>query len=355
MSRKKHVNGLESIAANAPVRCGVLASSARMHVLRERLGDGLAGWIWLQHLTDESSAPDVLLVDARSAPSPDTLLDDVRRWTGVRGLTVVVWTETAAATEAMSYARAGAVDVLMEGEPSHILAARLREAAGQHGTVEQRLRRERSLRDDLLAQLGMLCGDLSGVYRDLSGSMQHLALSSEISALIRQELDLESLLRTVLEYMLKRTGPTNAAIFLPSTTGDFTLGGYANYDCPKDSAEMMFDDLAAVVGPKAERESQPLLLTDQDEIHRWLGSSAHWVEGSSVLVTPSLDGELRAVVMLFRDRRIGFNRDVQRTVKTIASLLAQQLGRIVRTQNRHLPKDKWVGPGEGTRGDDLAA
>jgi hypothetical protein len=255
----------------------------------------------------------------------------------------------------MWYSRAGAVDVLIDEEPEGTIAARLREAVRQHGSLEQRLRRERSLRDELMVQLGILCGDLSGAARDLSGSMQHLALSSEISALIRQELDLESLLRTVLEYMLKRTGPTNAAIFLPSSTGDFSLGGYANYDCPKDSAEMMFDELAGMVGPRCERESEPLLLQDQAGTRQWLGSSAHWVEGASVLVTPSLDGELRAVVMLFRDQRIGFSREVQRTVKTIASLLAQQIGRIVRTQNRHLPKDKWVRPGESSRGDDLAA
>ena len=43
---------------------------------------------------------------------------------------------------------------------------------------------------------------------------------TEFGGLIRQELDIESLLRTTLEFVLGRCGPTNAAVFLPTTSGD---------------------------------------------------------------------------------------------------------------------------------------
>ena len=33
--------------------------------------------------------------------------------------------------------------------------------------------------------------------------------------------------------MLTKTGPTNAAVFLPGTGTDFDLGAYVNYDCPR--------------------------------------------------------------------------------------------------------------------------
>ena len=42
----------------------------------------------------------------------------------------------------------------------------------------------------------------------------------EFTGLIKQELDIENLLRTTLEYVLGRSGPTNAAVFLPTTSGD---------------------------------------------------------------------------------------------------------------------------------------
>src|SRR5262249_35681787 len=104
---------------------------------------------------------------------------------------------------------------------------------------------ERS-RSALLDQFETLCTSLSGSYRDLSDQKKPVSMAGELNAILGQELELESLLRTVLEYVLKKIGSTNAAIFLPTTAGDYTLGAYVNYDCPKDSAEMLLDHLADV-------------------------------------------------------------------------------------------------------------
>ena len=74
--------------------------------------------------------------------------------------------------------------------------------------------------------------------------MTMVTLASEFNSLIRQELDLESLLRVSVEFILGKSGPTNAAVFLPAASGDYSLGAYVNYDCPKDSAEVLMDQLA---------------------------------------------------------------------------------------------------------------
>ena len=65
--------------------------------------------------------------------------------------------------------------------------------------------------------------EVNDAYRDLNDRMNDVALATEFGSLIRRELDIESLLRTVLEFVLTKSGPTNAAIFLPASSGDFSL------------------------------------------------------------------------------------------------------------------------------------
>ncbi|MFT3684124.1 MAG: hypothetical protein QM783_04210 [Phycisphaerales bacterium] len=47
--------------------------------------------------------------------------------------------------------------------------------------------------------------------------------ANEFARLIQGELDVETLLRHALEFILARVGPTNAAVFLPGSTGEYAL------------------------------------------------------------------------------------------------------------------------------------
>ena len=53
----------------------------------------------------------------------------------------------------------------------------------------------------------------------------------------------------MLEFTLSKIGSTNAAIFLPTSSGDYSLGAYVNYDIPRDGIEIMLDQLADVLAP----------------------------------------------------------------------------------------------------------
>jgi hypothetical protein len=189
-----------------------------------------------------------------------------------------------------------------------------------------------------------------------------VTVASEFNSLIRQELDIEGLLRSVLEYLLTKTGPTNAAIFLPSASGDFTLGAYVNYDGPKDSGEVLLDHLAAALAPRFESEHGVVHLCGRDEIAARLGECAEWLGDASMSAFACHnEEECLAVCVVFRDRRVPFPADTGPVLETISALFAKQLTRVVKVHHRHLPPSQWgtdCGPADDDDGApdiDLAA
>jgi hypothetical protein len=251
---------------------------------------------------------------------------------------------------------------LEEALAARVRAAADRGAAGRKAEQSQqkRIKRLREAyrtlfrsRTELMKQMGTMCRDLSTSYRELSGQMQQVALAGELGGVLRQELDLEGLLRTTLEYALRRVGPMNAAVFLPGSTGDYSLGAYVNYDCAKDAAESMLDHLADVAAPAFEDREEPVVLRNFSEISSALGRETDWL-GDSTMVALSCrrEGECLAVMIFFRDRRTPFADAAVSTLKIIADTFGAQLARVIRTHHRHLPKDQWRGPGDGGMGPD---
>lgn len=219
-------------------------------------------------------------------------------------------------------------------------------------------------REEVARQVGSLCNDLAGAYRDLTEKMVTSTVSSEFSAIVRQELDLEDLLRTVLEYVLAKVGATNAAIFLPASSGDYTLGAYVNYDCPKDTSEVLFDHLADALAPKFAGERMISTYNTASDLTRKLGDHAQWISDSALMVapcraaTPGQPEECLAIIALFRDRRSPFAEDLTPLMRIISDLFARQLARVIHCHHRHLPKEKWGMPGsaftnEGSERDDI--
>ncbi|MFZ4574943.1 MAG: GAF domain-containing protein [Phycisphaerales bacterium] len=355
MPRKRTKKDDEQMGAEGCGLRALVVARERRDLVLARLGGATAGWAVYEHVPELSREGALVVIDDASLGGAERA---VRRLTTSHGARVVVLCETPDAARVVQLHRSGAVDILLPTDSPEDAAARVAFAAEGADDKDAALRRAGLVREELLAQLGLLCGSLGQTYKGLAAEMQRVALASEVSAMLRQELDLESLLRTVLELLLRRTGPTNAAIFMPSGGGDYSLGAYANYDCPKDTAETMFDELAGVFGPRFELLTSPVVMSDEGEKSRRLGHAAHWLEDAAVLVAPCRDAsECRAVLVLFRDRRAAFNESTVRVVGLMAGLAGDQMARVVRTHNRHLPKDKWASPGEsaGENDADLAA
>ncbi|QQE10276.1 response regulator [Planctomycetota bacterium] len=201
-------------------------------------------------------------------------------------------------------------------------------------------------RQDVSQQVDVLCNDLVMAYQELACQMQQVVQTSEYSAIIRDELDLEVLLRTTLEHVIEKVGPTNAAIFLPSAVDEYSLGGYVNYDCTADSADMLLQHLADVVAPKVATREDLLHITDNDTLNYWIGDDAAYLADSHVVAVPCRDehGETLAVFILFRDCNEPFEDASVEASNAIGPLLAEALARVIRVHHRSAPEgEDWGG------------
>ena len=207
---------------------------------------------------------------------------------------------------------------------------------------EQRLRRLQracrklnDARQEISQQVDVLCSDLVTAYQELANQMQHVVQASEYAALVRHELDLEQLLRKTLEHVLEKAGPTNAAIFLPSSMDEYSLGGYINYDQTGGSPDVLLQHLADVAAPKLVDRTAPLLITDNSSLNDWLGDDADYLEDCHVIgLSCQHDNECLAVVVLFRDGSQPFSTDALESMGAVAPLLAENLARIIRVHHR---------------------
>lgn len=340
-----------------PVR--VLVVSARAS-LRRRLGEMLKGRVEsvrFARLGEEARAMageqpcDLAIID-RDLPGEDGL-DVLEGLSGLNQLlSGVVIVEAPSTDDAVRAMRAGACDLISPRTRTGEVLRRVEAAARRaerNRRREQRVERLKKLchtlngaRQQVSGQVGDLCNDLVEAYRDMSDQLTDVRMTGELGALLRQELEIEGLLRTTLEYALAKLGPTNAAIFLPASGGEFSLGAYVNHDVPKDHAEVMLDHLADSLAPAFQDREGVQALSGPAEMVAWLGDDAHWMEDRAVLAySCRREDECLAVLALFRDTTRPFSEEQVRTVRIVAELFTAQLERVIRIHHRHLPKNKW--------------
>jgi DNA-binding response OmpR family regulator len=250
--------------------------------------------------------------------------------------------------DAIAAVRAGVGDVVRKPLIQNDLAQRI--AAAAQRQEEQRLIRQRmdrlrrvcrklnQAREEVTQQVDILCNDLVSAYQELATQVQGVTQVSEFAALIKNELDLEQVLRKTLEYLLQKAGPTNAAVFLPAAGDEYALGGYVNYDCTKESADLLLEHMADVLAPRIGELIEPLHLTDNDALDRWLGADAAYLADSHMISFACRhDDEPLAVITLFRDSAQPFEPSVMEICNAIGPMLGDFLAKIIRIHHRHAP------------------
>lgn len=303
----------------------------------------------LERALAESSYDIVLLGDEIDWATRTMLIEQL----GAGGeVSPVAFTGSPTLEAALAAMRAGAADIIDQEAPEAELITRLASATARARLAQARQRDVERLqglcrrldadRNEITGQLSSLCSDLAGAYEEMSGQIDQVTVASEFGAMVRQELDVESLLRTALEFILAQVGPTNAAIFLPSTSGDWSLGAYVNYDRPRDTIDVLLDGLGASLAPAMAREETLLMLPSAEDFGAVAGDESVWLDDCGAIIFSCHEqDECLAVVCLFRDERAPFEPELRATIQTVAALFGRQLGRIVHIHHRHMPKDQW--------------
>ncbi len=260
----------------------------------------------------------------------------------------IVTTDKPDLDAAIAAIRAGACDFIVKPVELDEVSQRIH-AALERQTQDKlqagRVRRLRRLckklnqaRVDVSRQVDILCNDLVTAYQELAVQMQQTHTDSGYGQLVNNELDLEALLRKTLEYLMEQAGPTNAAVFLPASLDEYSLGGYVNYDCTAESADMLLEHLADVLAPRVSDAEGVVHATDNDELTHWLGDDSAYLADSHLIAFPCrCDGEALAVVALFRDRSEPFGDHVIEQCGILAPLLGEALARVIKVHHRHLP------------------
>ncbi|MEM9345542.1 MAG: GAF domain-containing protein [Planctomycetota bacterium] len=192
---------------------------------------------------------------------------------------------------------------------------------------------------EVTEQVDVLCNDLVTAYQELAVQVQNATQSAGYREAVGQELDLEAVLRKTLEYIIQQAGPCNAAVFLPSSADEFSLGGYVNYDCTKESADMLLQHLADVLAPAvAEKGEEIMHVTDNRTLDDLLGDDWNYLADCDLLALPvNHDGEALAVITLFRDNEQPFTEPAIDAMSSIADQMGELLGRIIRVHHRAMP------------------
>lgn len=326
---------LRTSGCRVQLACGF--EEARALVTRQRFDLAIVA-----PLANEADAAELLRLMQRTSPTSKTIM-----------LSSAV---TAAA--AVSAMRSGAVDLIalplnpndfLTRVESALLKARAETERDRRLSRLKRICRELNVaRHEISKQVDSLCDDLAHVYEDIAEQMSDVAMAAEFRTLLRQELDVEDLLRTTLEYMLTKTGPTNAAVFLPdgSTLGaakkngvpaTFGLGAYVNCDCPRETISAMLDHLGEAVCPQMADENDIVRFGDAEEFAAWLGDDAGGdclADSQVIAFRCAHKGECLAVIVLFRKKEQPFEEKLAGTLDTMRSIIAEQLRNVIKVHHR---------------------
>lgn len=284
-------------------------------------------------------------------------LDLVRRHQKTPTKTIV-FSETRSFRIALGALRCGAIDFIRTPVDLDEFADRVDSALRQSFAERQREERIQRLhhicrelsdaKADVSEQIESLVDDLATAYRELADQVEDVTMATEFRTLLHQELDLEEVLRTTLEYLLARTGPTNAAVFLPDPDQRYSLGAYVNYDCPRESIDRLLDPLCDAICPQMADEPDLVAFDDADEFAAWVGAEGGLLSGSQVIAFSCRhEGECLAVIVLFRSATTPFDPHLAGTLDILRAIFAEQLSTIVRIHHRAMPD--W--PDDGPTGD----
>ncbi len=252
--------------------------------------------------------------------------------------------------------RAGASDFLVKQSgaaeliDAALLADRVRAALTRRDQAHEQQRHIRRLkklckrldaaRAEVSDQVDILCNDLVTAYQELAVQMQDAVQASGFTAIIDGELDLETVLRKTLEHLVGKAGPCNAAIFLPASMDEYSLGGYVNYDCPKESADMLLQHLADVLAPRIGEHDQLVHVRDNAAMQVLMGDDWHYLADSRLITFACVaDDEPLAVVALFRDENQPFPDGLEEACRTVADVMGETLARIIRVHHRATPDE----------------
>jgi DNA-binding response OmpR family regulator len=258
------------------------------------------------------------------------------------------------AEQTLAAMRAGISDVLDPNVDTQTLDQRLRAVldrprrdriqAQRAERLHRLCQRLHSAREEVSQQVDTLCSDLVQAYHELAGQLDAAMHGTEFSAVLDNELDLETLLRRTLEFLVRKVGRTHGVVYLPCSADEFSVGGFVGQSSEDGPPEVVLEDLADRLVPAMAQQQEVIELRDEATLQQWLDDAPGPLEGFDVIGVPCQhEGETLAVIVLFRDRVESFPADAGDVARAVGPRLGEALERMIRIHHRHMPEAEYEG------------
>ncbi len=244
--------------------------------------------------------------------------------------------------------RAGAADMIVGPVTVEEVQRSVEEVAHKRHGVERLLarnvrlrqtcRRLNKARHEISQQVDLLCNDLVRAYQEMAQQLNFTQVTTEYAAMVEDELEVEGVLRKTMEWVLKKLGPINAAVYLPDAEHKFALGAYLNLDTQADA------ELISAVGETLVREAdasgRSIHMENDQQLLEHFGEQSAALRGRAWFAAGCFTKrECLAVMVIFRRQGEPLDAHLKMPIESACPLLAEKIEQALELYNRLNPME----------------
>lgn len=282
--------------------------------------------------------PVELLVTDLHLPSGDgmSLLPQLRE--KLPSANAIVITGRPTMNGAISAIRAGATDYLPKPFSAEQICDRIGKALARQQVAAKTEKRLDRLRDAVrrlnisrrmvTKKVDLLCNDLISAYGELSRQFDDVRHQESFRKLLTEAKDLEQMLCHAMDWILRKAGYCNVAVWLASEDEGYQLGAYMKYTIAGEEA--FTNAMRGGIVPMVTKDTFVHMNAEQAQ-HMLTPAELDYLRDQTVMgVNCTYLGESLAALVLFRDDRSPFTEDDAAMLKAVSGIFATSLASIVR-------------------------
>jgi hypothetical protein len=134
---------------------------------------------------------------------------------------------------------------------------------------------------------------------------------------------------------MEKVGPTNGVVYLRESEGDYGVGAYVNYEWQDRNILPTLEQLGKAVCPQMQNDPGLLRFDDASDFSKCEGVDTELFSSTEVVACSCpREDDCLAVLVLFRRDASPFTDSMASVLDALRTVLAEQLGRILRVHKR---------------------